>query len=77
MQGAWITAMANGTPPDGNNGSNSNGWTIADWIMFTLGIGGAAYELFIEKHPDYLKIVLVLALLRLWQTLADLLRGRS
>lgn len=51
-------------------------WSIADWIMFTLGISGAAYELFIDDSQNYFRYVLILALLRLWQTVADAL-GRK
>lgn len=57
-------------------GDRSGRWTIADWIMFSLGISGAGYELFFDNTQNYLRYVLILALLRLWQTVADILRSR-
>lgn len=73
MRGMWVTAMSNG---NNNNGTSPSRWTIADWIMFTVGISGAGYELFVDPMPNYLKVVLILALLRLWTTVADLIRSK-
>jgi hypothetical protein len=59
---------------DNNNDERSKTWTIADWLMFSLGMGGAFYELFIDQTQNYFRYILILALLRLWQSAADLMR---
>lgn len=61
-------------------GKNGNGgsWqpkTRADWIAFSLGLAGAAWEIFYDHSDNYFVYILILALLRLWQAIADLVGG--